>query len=258
MTTPEAVLPDIAGYNGQAAIWEGARFGYRAVFEALVDPSTFCEPSITVGDGELIELYEPTEDTSLTLTFLDDEGEPRADTDPITLNAENRAAIIQSGLRFTLDATASTEPFAYTCVLYGEEPKVDRLNYFEFEGKLLPVQYRETTKVKDGVTCDVYRFVGDDEKDLGIINIKQGTATPAQRILDGDTTLEGFISGESELVVLDPEDNLTSHPFSEEGDVREPIEVTVGEVMQWVAHKDTRAYEICYPPYEGGRFEDLA
>lgn len=41
---------------------------------------------------------------------------------------------------------------------------------------------------------------------------------------------------------------------------RPEITVNIGDVMQWEAAPDSSlvAYEICYPPYEEGRYEELA
>jgi len=46
-----------------------------------------------------------------------------------------------------------------------------------------------------------------------------------------------------------------------DGESEEPIVVTVGvgEIMQWKADKESglAVYEICFPPYEDGRYENL-
>ena len=60
---------------------------------------------------------------------------------------------------------------------------------FEFESKRQAVKFVETVIVNDGVVCDVYSFPEDQSKDLGIIKIKPGYATPLQRVLEGERTL---------------------------------------------------------------------
>lgn len=37
------------------------------------------------------------------------------------------------------------------------------------------------------------------------------------------------------------------------------VEVNIGDVMQWLAEADSclTVYEICIPPYQDGRYEDL-
>lgn len=134
-----------------------------------------------------------------------------------------------------------------------------QLNSFEFEGKTHVVSFVETTKVAAGVECDVYRFDGDETKDLGVIRIEPGGKTPLQRVLKGDRTIEGYISGKGKLVITKP-DNTQEEHLLDEGTPK-PLTVTVatGEIMQWQADKNSSlvAYEICFPPYEDGRFENL-
>ena len=130
---------------------------------------------------------------------------------------------------------------------------------FNFEGKELPVSFIETTHVNDGVDCDVYSFVDDPSKNLGIKRIKAGFKTPLQKVIKGDDTIEGYLSGKGKLIVV--ENNGRRREYVADEDSQKPIEVKVkkGEIMQWVANQeaDLIAYEICYPPYEDGRFEDL-
>lgn len=118
------------------------------------------------------------------------------------------------------------------------------------------VEFIGAQSVKDGVECDVYSFLDDDTKDLGIIRIKQGSETPKQQILKGDKTIEGFLYGKSDLIFSSATQDATIHTFSDEN---YGIDVTlnIGDTMQWRADKDSVIYEICYPPYEDGRFTEL-
>ena len=61
-----------------------------------------------------------------------------------------------------------------------------RLNSFNFEGKDMSVNFIEMMEVVEGVECDVYEFIGDKSKDLGIIRIKAGGKTPLQKVLKGE------------------------------------------------------------------------
>ena len=61
--------------------------------------------------------------------------------------------------------------------------KFTPLKVFEFEGSPLPVQFVETQDVKEGVTCDIYTFEDDSNKDLAIIRIKPDFKTPLHKIL---------------------------------------------------------------------------
>src|SRR3989338_4638596 len=73
---------------------------------------------------------------------------------------------------------------------------------FMFEGTEQRVSYKITTEVTDNVDCDVYEFLDDPKKDLGIIRIKPGGKTPLQKVLNGDKTIEGHISGRGKLTVI--------------------------------------------------------
>ena len=123
---------------------------------------------------------------------------------------------------------------------------------FLFEGREQLVSFMETLDVADGVACDVYTFDGDTTKDLGIIRINPGSKTPLQKVLKGDKTVEGYISGKGKLKITKPNGKqvVYTEPFA--------ITVAVGELMQWEADPDSdlSVYEICYPPYEDGRFQN--
>ena len=123
---------------------------------------------------------------------------------------------------------------------------------FLFEGREQLVSFVETLDVADGVACDVYTFDGDTTKDLGMIRIEPGRKTPLQKVLKGDKTVEGYISGKGKLKITKPNGKqvVYTEPFA--------ITVAVGELMQWEADPDSdlSVYEICYPPYEDGRFQN--
>lgn len=130
------------------------------------------------------------------------------------------------------------------------------LTQFTFEEKTQKVTFIETTHVKAGVDCDVYTFDNDNTKDLGIIRIQKGARTPLQRVLKGDKTIEGNISGKGRLVIglVDGSQNVYEVDDTK-GTIE--IEVKIGENMQWQAETDMVAYEICFPPYADGRYENL-
>lgn len=130
---------------------------------------------------------------------------------------------------------------------------------FNFEGKEQPVSFVETTHVTDGVDCDVYTFIGDQSKDLGVIRISPGSKTPLQRVLKGERTIEGYLSGKGKLTITKPDGK--QEVYVAKGESKEPIIVTVGigELMQWEAGEEVGlvVYEICFPPYEEGRYENM-
>lgn len=139
------------------------------------------------------------------------------------------------------------------------EQQITPLKAFNFEGKEQPVSFVETMHVVDGVDCDVYTFVGDSSKDLGVIKISPGSKTPLQKVLKGDKTVEGYIKGKGKLTITKSDGK--QEVYIADGESKEPIVVTVGigEQMQWEADKEYElvAYEVCFPPYEDGRYENL-
>lgn len=120
------------------------------------------------------------------------------------------------------------------------------------------VSFIETMQVKDGVECDTYSFVDDATQDLAIVRVTKGFKTPLQRILQGNRTIEGFWEGRGELAVQ-TDDGLTHTYVFDATSTTKEVEVMVGQIMQWTAPADTNLvfYEICDPPYQAGRFEDL-
>ncbi len=143
--------------------------------------------------------------------------------------------------------------------MVGSEQNATRINSFNFEGQEQPVSFVKTLPITEGVECDVYTFDGDSTKDLGIIRIKPGSKTALQKVLKGEKTIEGYVSGKGKLT-LTRADGREEPPYNV-GESQEPFSATVmvGDLMQWEAAADSSlvAYEICLPPYENGRFENL-
>ncbi len=131
---------------------------------------------------------------------------------------------------------------------------MNKLSTFSFEGKDSLVNFLETVVVRDGVECDVYEFTNDDSKDLGIIRISKGFQTPRQLVVEGDRTVEGFISGDAELYVTSGGE-INRYNFTEPR--KEYVDVAKGDIMKWIANEDSIVYEICIPSYEDGRFRNL-
>jgi hypothetical protein len=135
----------------------------------------------------------------------------------------------------------------------------EKLNSFELEGKQLKVIYVETMQVTDGVICHVYEFEGDVTRDLAVIEIEPGAKTPLQKVLLGDNTLEGYLSGKGSLSVTSIDGNTEKLIVDENTKLPFTKEVKIGEKMQWKADKEVglTVYEICYPPYQDGRYQNL-
>lgn len=133
-----------------------------------------------------------------------------------------------------------------------------KLRSFDIDDNAEAVEFVETMEVKEGVNCDVYTFAGDGSKDLAVVTVDRGMKTPLQRVLKGVTTTEGFVSGKGSLSVTSVDGEVRTYEF-DEANTGEAVMVGVGEIMQWHADGDTDLvfYEVCIPPYEDGRFEDL-
>ncbi len=161
-----------------------------------------------------------------------------------------RRAVENTGLYTDVDPIVAKE--------ISNEQTSPRLETFKFEGDFLAVSYKETEQVSEGVECDVYQFVDDDTMDLGIIRVKPGFSTPRQKVLHGDRTIEGFLSGKGTLIITNPDNEVSTFPFDEDS-IHFPIKVKIGEIMQWQADPGSPlvAYEVCFPPYQDDRYERI-
>lgn len=130
---------------------------------------------------------------------------------------------------------------------------------FSYDGKNQKISFVESLHVTEGVVCDVYTFDGDTSKDLGIIKISPGSSTPLQKVLKGKNTIEGYIRGNGQLEITQPDGKKKTYSVSGETKLPFSIEVKIGELMQWHAEENSKlvAYEICIPPYEDGRYENV-
>lgn len=139
-----------------------------------------------------------------------------------------------------------------------EDEGTFHLRNYVLDGELLEVDYVENQKVKEGVECDIYVFTDDETRDLAIVRVDPGSRTPLQRVLSGTRTLECYQTGSGRLTVIEVDGKSIEYIFpSEDGDLSVTIEV--GQIMQWTADADSvlTFSEVCYPPYQEGRFEDL-
>ena len=116
------------------------------------------------------------------------------------------------------------------------------------------VNLTETLTIKDGVICSVYEFDHDNTKDLGIMKVSKGYKTPLQKVLSGEKTIEIFESGVGILTITGVNGHQQQYNFPSK---HTEVEVKIGEIMQWEAIEDMTFFEICYPPYQEGRFKDI-
>lgn len=123
---------------------------------------------------------------------------------------------------------------------------------------ILKISFVETQTVKEGVTADLYTFDDDATKDLAIVHVMGGYKTPLQRILKGTQTIEGYMSGNGSLTITTKDGSQKEYAFTEDtGNPNIETKVHIGELMRWTADSDLTFYEVCEPPYEEGRFENL-
>jgi hypothetical protein len=139
-----------------------------------------------------------------------------------------------------------------------------RYSHFQIDGKRQEIKIAEDIEVREGVTCWTYNFLKDDgtvdkTKDLGIVRVKGGYKTPLQKVLKGDRTVEGFVSGKGSLRITRESGKVDTYKVGENPYEVFSQEVEIGEIMQWEADGNSELvfYEVCYPPYEDGRYENL-
>lgn len=140
---------------------------------------------------------------------------------------------------------------------------LDKIDNFKINDSAIPVEFVETQEVCQGVLCHVYKFLeAETSRDLAVIQIKSGHKTPVQIVQDGDITIEGFVEGNGSLIILrngeiSKIEIYTTIKYKEL--MSKGIELKVGDIVQWQANleSDLVAYEICYPPFQEGRFRNL-
>lgn len=134
----------------------------------------------------------------------------------------------------------------------------DKLIEFVLDEQAIPVRFNGTIVVKEGVECDTYSFEGDSDKDLAIVRVEKGHKTPLQRVVGGIRTIEGYVDGEGTLTIRSENGQSELRHFGP-GLYNKEVAVGVGQTMQWTAGEDKGLtfYEICVPPYEDGRYENL-
>lgn len=124
---------------------------------------------------------------------------------------------------------------------------------------ILSITFIENQHIKEGVSADLYAFDNDNTKDLAIVHVSKGYKTPLQRILKGTKTTEGYMSGTGTLTITVEDGSKKTYIFTDDAGTNPSIEteVYIGELMQWSAETGLMFYEICEPPYEDSRFENL-
>ncbi len=135
----------------------------------------------------------------------------------------------------------------------------ERFEKFKIEGQELSIIFMEMIDVKEGVKCETYQFSDDDLKDLAVIYVESGNKTPLQRVLNGQKTVQGFCTGKGTFTLTKENGEKEMFEVNDESGKEFYKEIKVGEIMQWQAAPDSDlvVYEVYYPPYQDGRYEDL-
>ena len=137
----------------------------------------------------------------------------------------------------------------------------DNLTEFTFDGRAYTVAKTGEMAVANGVICDTYEVPEvDDEWDLGIIKVEPGASTPRQLVIGGTRTVEAHLAGSGWLMIAPGLlfESPDRHVFNEDEQPGRHVDVRQGEVMQWVVGTTGLvAAELCWPPYQDGRFLDL-
>lgn len=133
-----------------------------------------------------------------------------------------------------------------------------KLETFEIDGKQRKVRFIESNTVKQGVHCDVYQFMGDSSCDLAIVEVQPGQTTPLQLIVQGSKTIEGYVEGSGELSIVAKSGEIKILEFNKNQTGN--VVLHVGDTMQWQASENQKLvfYEVCYPSYQEGRFQNLS
>ncbi|SRR5258708_4929901 len=131
---------------------------------------------------------------------------------------------------------------------------------FEFEGQRLSVSFVEPVAEFPGVNSKVYSFIGDETKDLADIFIDAGAMTPRQRVVEGERTVEVYVSGIGRINVTRTTGEEESFEFGGYSTDRPFVTVLKGDIMQLQAAEDSIfivSEVCCNPKYRPGRFENL-
>lgn len=132
-----------------------------------------------------------------------------------------------------------------------------KLRDITLDDKSKSINFESTYPVREGVDCDIYSFAYDNDRDLAVIHVEPGYNTPLHRVLQGLHTIEHYVSGEGRLVVGSPGEEDKVYEFTGHEEAH-GIEVSIGQTMQWHAGATGLVFaEVCEPPYQEGRFEDL-
>ncbi len=127
---------------------------------------------------------------------------------------------------------------------------------FYYQGEHRPIELCNTEEVAAGVSCEAYEFTGETAYCLAIITMKPFARMPIQVVRGGLVTFEEVITGDegTRLRVL----RAGKYEVVQSGPHIPSTPILPSDVMQWTAGpKGAKFSEVCWPPFEEGRFETL-
>lgn len=131
-----------------------------------------------------------------------------------------------------------------------------KLSNFTIENEILELNYESTNEVKPGVICDVYSVAGRTDLDFAFVAMQAGCRTPLQLVKGGDRTIEIHVSGTGKFFFK--ENERTEPKIFELKDGKTfNLDIPIGSTVQWIAETDLTFAEVCYPPYQDGRYVNL-
>lgn len=132
---------------------------------------------------------------------------------------------------------------------------------FQFEEQQYSItSVGEPVEVAEGVTCYSYKIGEREDCDLGVVFMEAGASTPLQLVKSGDRTIERHFWGKGKLIINEGKEVECIYEVEGKAPCGVEVEITVGKTMQWIADPDGPGLvfcEICFPPYEEGRFMNL-
>lgn len=141
------------------------------------------------------------------------------------------------------------------------EAPTEILRNFKLDNKEMTVLYKGSDAVCEGVMCNVYDIEGDSTRDLAIVQVEAGCETPLQEITEGESTIEGYVSGRGTLIVFDSDGVKKEYKAGyKSNEISEIATLKVGDFMQWKASESSelKFYEICSPAYKFGRYNSIS
>ena len=133
---------------------------------------------------------------------------------------------------------------------------MEKLSKFTLDNEVLDLKYESTNEVKTGVMCDVYSVRERTDVDFAFVKMESGCSTPLQLVLGGEKTVEIHLSGAGQFFFQENEQAEPEVFRLEDG---KPFQLTIpiGSKVRWTAETELTFVEVCYPPYEDGRYRNL-